>query len=73
MTLRKLTGFGSTVDSIFGVNLLQSSWSILSNITDLAVGFKEEIGSEEEPTSSDRVVIIEDDEITEEGNKETIE
>ena len=37
------------------------------------MGFKEEIGSEEEPTSGDRVVIIEDDEITEEGNKETIE
>ena len=37
------------------------------------MGFKEEIGSEEEPTSGDRVVIIEDDGITEEGNKETIE
>ena len=33
------------------------------------MGFKEEIGSKEEPTSGDRVVIIEDDEITEEGNK----
>jgi len=37
------------------------------------VGFKEEIGSEEEPTSGDRVVIIKDDEITEEGNREIIE
>jgi hypothetical protein len=38
------------------------------------VGFEEEeIGSEEEPTPSDGVVVIEDDEITEEGNGETDE
>lgn len=43
------------------------------NITNLAVGFKEEIGSRKESTPGDRVVIIEDDEITEEGNKETNE
>ena len=37
------------------------------------MGFKEEIGSKEEPTSSNRVVIIEDNKITKECNKETIE
>ena len=35
----------------------------------LAVGFKEETGSEEEPTPGDGVVDIEDDEITREGDE----
>ena len=33
------------------------------------MGFKEEIGSEEEPTPGDGVVDIEDDEITREGDE----
>jgi len=42
------------------------------NITNLAAGFKEEeIGFREKPMPSSRVVVIKDNKIMEEGNKET--
>jgi hypothetical protein len=63
-----LTSFGSSAD-IRCKSLVKQPKYTKQQTSPLAVGFKEEeIGSEEEPTPSDGVV-IEDDEITGEGDE----